>query len=238
MLVRDLDYNRFVDVVGTMHFTRRSILDAYRAVGERRPRNLALELDRRRFKILDSPYTLSSVGLKSEFNAAADALGNIDANIWLIDVSQDEISRRIRSLLTPSEANNLHLLPKVLGCSYREVELWEHGAKEAVMGLSQRKMEKLKEVFPTIWIVLMHERNIVMGLRLIWIVEKIGEAAADEASFPERNRFDGGILALVGAAHVQPIRNFLANPSLLVREARLHRLKISPPFLIKRIKVE
>lgn len=106
----NVDYNTYVDVVGTAHFTRRSINDAYESINSLNPKDVAIELDWRRFKHLNTaclgcPKIRSCKGL-CEFTGAAEALGNVDANIWLIDMTEQEIRRRIRSRMTPSEREN------------------------------------------------------------------------------------------------------------------------------------
>ena len=106
----NVDYNTYVDVVGTAHFTRRSINDAYESINSLNPKDVAIELDWRRFKHLNTaclgcPKIRICKGL-CEFTGAAEALGNVDANIWLIDMTEQEIRRRIRSRMTPSEREN------------------------------------------------------------------------------------------------------------------------------------
>lgn len=50
--ILDVDYNEHVDLVGTAHFTRRSISDAYEALRSLNPVDVAFELDWRRFQLL------------------------------------------------------------------------------------------------------------------------------------------------------------------------------------------
>lgn len=103
--IRDIDYDEFVSLLGTAHFTRRSVREAYEAVERLKPSDLAIELDLRRFNVLNGVCALcpkrSRCDRKCEFVGATDALGNADANIWLIDMSEYEIAVRIRSAAYP-----------------------------------------------------------------------------------------------------------------------------------------
>ena len=99
--ILNVDYNQYVNLVGTAHFTKRSINDAYEAIKSQNPKDVAIELDFKRFKNLNvacvgCPKISSCDGL-CEFTSAAQALGNVDASIWLIDISQEEMQQRIRS---------------------------------------------------------------------------------------------------------------------------------------------
>ena len=96
--IYNVDYNQFVHLLGTTHFTRRSLFDAYRAVNKLKPTDLAIELDFERFRTLNVNCALCSESEactnKCEFIGAADALGNVDANIWLIDMSRHQFRQR------------------------------------------------------------------------------------------------------------------------------------------------
>jgi len=104
--IYNTDYNQFVHVLGTTHFTQRSHLDAYRAVDQLKPTDLAIELDMERFQKLNSTCATcprnKRCANKCEFIGAADALGNMDANIWLIDMSRSQFVQRTH--LFPSRA--------------------------------------------------------------------------------------------------------------------------------------
>lgn len=96
--IYNVDYNQFVHILGTTHFTRRSLFDAHRAVNGLRPTDLAIELDLERFRTLNINCALCPENEvctnKCEFIGAADALGNMDANIWLIDMSRRQFAQR------------------------------------------------------------------------------------------------------------------------------------------------
>jgi len=96
--IYNIDYNQFVKILGTTHFTRRSLLDAYKAVNRLKPTDLAIELDLERFRTLNTNCATCPENKvcanKCEFIGAADALGNVDANIWLIDMSRRQFAQR------------------------------------------------------------------------------------------------------------------------------------------------
>ncbi len=96
--IYNLDYNQFVHILGTTHFTQRSLLDAYHAVNQLKPTDLAIELDMERFKELNQTCaTCPKRGTcthKCEFIGAAEALGNVDGKIWLIDMTKQQFAQR------------------------------------------------------------------------------------------------------------------------------------------------
>jgi hypothetical protein len=103
--IHDTDYNRYVELIGTAHFTRRSINDAYKAIESLKPRDIALELDWRRFTQLNTACIkcsrVESCKGICEFIGATDALGNTNANIWLIDMTEHEMQHRMKRRRTP-----------------------------------------------------------------------------------------------------------------------------------------
>jgi pheromone shutdown protein TraB len=110
--IYNLDYNQFVHILGTTHFTKRSLQDAYRAVDQLKPTDLAIELDMERFRELNQTCaTCPKRGIcahKCEFIGAVDALGNIDANIWLIDMTKQQFIHRAQ--IFPSRARMWRVL--------------------------------------------------------------------------------------------------------------------------------
>jgi len=96
--IYNVDFSQFVHILGTTHFSRRSLLDAYQAVNELKPSDLAVELDLERFRTLNTNCALCPENRacthKCEFIGAAEALGNVDANIWLIDMSRRQFAQR------------------------------------------------------------------------------------------------------------------------------------------------
>jgi len=226
--IYDVDYNDYVSLVGTAHFTRRSLHDAYQAVKRIQPTDLAIELDLKRFRILNAAcWTCPRRGnctTRCEFIGATEALGNVDANIWLIDMSEQEIGQRIRRLTTPT-----WIFRVSLPFFYQEDEmtrLWEQGFKDEVINSYRRRLERLRERAPAVWRVLIDERNTVMAARLAWITsEKLKE-----------NR-KPNILTFVGAAHVEGIKDLLSNPLTIKENLQKLGLTFTPPTLIRRISV-
>jgi pheromone shutdown protein TraB len=102
--IYNVDYNQFVHILGTKHFTRRSLFDAHRVVNRLKPTDLAIELDLERFRTLNINCALCPENEvctnKCEFIGAADALGNVDANIWLIDMSRRQFTQRTRMFVS------------------------------------------------------------------------------------------------------------------------------------------
>jgi pheromone shutdown protein TraB len=226
----NVDYNQYVDVVGTAHFTRRSINDAYESIKSLNPKDVAIELDWRRFKHLNTaclgcPKTRSCKGI-CEFTGAAEALGNVDANIWLIDMTEQEMRRRIRSRITRFERERMGFLP-----SYELDEdpiwLWEKGFKDRVTNNSKKQIEASRRLFPSVWRVLIDERNVLMTARLAWI----GSKNLNEGK-------NSKILTFVGAAHVEGIKDLLMNPLLIKDQLRKFNLSFTEPILIRRVAIK
>ncbi len=226
--IYDVDYNDYVRLVGTAHFTKRSLQDAYQAVKQLRPTDLAIELDLKRFRILNAAcWSCSRQGTcttKCEFIGATEALGNVDANIWLIDMTELEIGRRIRRLKTPTWIYRVS--PPFFFQEDEMTRLWEQGLKDEVVKTYQRRLEKLRERAPAVWRVLMDERNSIMAARLAWI-----------ASEQLKEEKEPSILTFVGAAHVVGIRGLLGNPGTIKENLQKLGLTFTPPTLIRRISV-
>ncbi|UCB60297.1 MAG: hypothetical protein JSW72_09370 [Candidatus Bathyarchaeota archaeon] len=229
--ILDENYNEYVSLLGTAHFTRRSLLEAQEAVRRLKPTDLAVELDMARFQLLNRrcascPERELCVG-RCEFVGAADALGNVNANIWLIDMSEIEIVRRIRHLLPPWELWPFSFVGFSSWSSPRdEVWLWERGYKDKVLERHHQRLEDLRERAPHVWQVLIDERNALMAARLAWIVtQKL--ARGEEVK----------VLSLTGAAHVKGIQKLLASALSIREELRRFGLRFKPPSLIKRVNV-
>jgi len=226
--IYDTDYNGFIHILGTAHFTRRSIQEAHEAVEKTGTKDLAIELDPRRFSLLNGAcLACPRHGIcttKCEFIEASEALGNVDANIWLIDMSENQMRGRIRQLMTPMEASRGPFPAFRIMGDERLPWLWEQGYKDEVIRSSQQMLEALQRAFPSIWRVLIKERNALMAARLAWIASK----RIDEGEKPD-------ILALTGAAHVEEIEELLKNPINIKENLRRLELPFSPPTLIRRV---
>lgn len=228
--IYNIDYDKYVDLIGTAHFTRRSLNDAYEAIETRKPTDVAIELDWGRFRYLNAaclncPRRGLCKGI-CEFTGAAEALGNMDANIWLIDMSEQEIRQRVRMRMTPFERAHMGF-PAYIYEQEDPVWLWERGFKDRVVENSKRRIEVLKRTSPSVWGVLIDERNALMSARLAWIVTK---------NLDERK--DSKVLAFVGAAHVEGIRELLRSPLRMKEELGKFGLSFTEPTLIRRVAVQ
>jgi len=227
--IYNVNYNEFVNLLGTAHFTRRSLYDAYEAVKRLQPTDLAIELDMNRFRFLNNACSMcprhGTCTAKCEFIGATDALGNVDANIWLIDMSEQEIRQRIRRLTTPTWICRIRI--PFINEEDEETRLWEEGLKDEVLNSYQRRLENLRRHAPAVWQVLLDERNTLMAVRLAWIAtEKLREEKKPN------------ILALVGAAHVAGIKDLLKQPITIKENLRGFGLTFTPPTLIRRIGIK
>jgi len=226
----NVDYNQYVDIIGTAHFTRRSIHDAFESIKSLNPKDVAIELDWKRFKHLNTAClgcskTGSCKGL-CEFTVAAEALGNVDANIWLIDMTEREMQHRIRSRITRSERERMGFL---ISHRYDEdpIWLWEEGFKDRVINNSKKQIEDSRQLFPSIWRVLIDERNVLMTAELAWIASKnLNEGKNSK------------ILTFVGAAHVEGIKDLLMNPLLIKDQLRRFNLSFKEPTLVRRVAIQ
>jgi len=97
--IYNIDFNQFVHILGTAHFSKRSLYDAYNEVDRLKPTDLAIELDMNRYRILNNQCAScpqnQSCTRKCEFIGAVEALKNRDANIWLIDMSRSQFTQRL-----------------------------------------------------------------------------------------------------------------------------------------------
>jgi len=102
--IYDINYNQLVYILGTTHFTSHSFFEAVRAVNKLKPTDLAIELDLERFRTLNNNCAIcpenNACTNKCEFMGATEALGNVDANIWLIDMSRRQFAQRTQMFLS------------------------------------------------------------------------------------------------------------------------------------------
>lgn len=229
--IYNVDYNDYINLVGTAHFTERSLRDAKKAVERLQPTDLAIELDMRRFRILNAACWAcprhGNCTTKCEFIVATEALGNVDANIWLIDMSEQEIGQRIRHL-------HVYAAPRWIFQAgfplfFQEdnmTRLWEQGFKDEVVNTYQRRLERLRKRAPAVWRVLIEERNTIMAARLAWIVST--QLREDEKP---------SVLTFVGAAHVEEMKELLSKPLAIKENLQKLGLTFTRPILIRRIRV-
>jgi pheromone shutdown protein TraB len=228
--IHDTDYNKHIELIGTAHFTQRSLNDAYEAIKSVNPKDVALELDWKRFTHLNTaclncPKAQACKGI-CEFIGATHALGNTNANIWLIDMTEREIHYRMRLRMTPFERSRRHL-PHRYNTEENPVWLWEQGYKEQVINNSKRQIEMGRRYFPSVWGVLIDERNALMAARLASIASK----ALDTGKEPD-------ILTFVGAAHVEGIKDLLHHPLQIRKQLQTFNLSFTEPTLIRRVAVQ
>jgi pheromone shutdown protein TraB len=158
---------------------------------------------------------------------ATDALGNVNANIWLIDMSEKEITERFRRLLPTHWLWRFSLVSFPFWLQGNDdVELWEKGYKDEILERYARRLEVLRARAPHVWQVLIDERNALMAARLAWIVtQKLNRS--------EEVR----VLALTGAAHVRGIKRLLGSAVRIGEELQRLGLRFKPPKLIRRVSV-
>jgi len=227
--ILNLNYNEHVSLIGTAHFTKRSINETYSAVKSLKPNDIALELDLKRYRVLNASCTGCQRNTTCrgfcEFTGAADALGNIDANIWLIDLTEEEMKYRFKKQGEPIK--RIRVLTRPNHSNQDPIQLWESGYKEEVLEYSQRQMEILRKISPSIPRVLMDERDTIMAARLAWITSN---------NLDEKK--NSKIVAFIGAAHVKGVKKLLANPYGIKDRLRTLNLPFSKPTLIRRIAVQ
>ncbi|MFQ6068644.1 MAG: hypothetical protein ACE5KD_03775 [Candidatus Bathyarchaeia archaeon] len=229
--ILNVDYNKYITILGTAHFTRRSLLEAHEAVRTLKPTDLAIELDMQRFQFLSrrcgSCPERSSCAGRCEFVGATDAVGNVNANIWLIDMSEREIAQRVRRLLPPSMLWRFSFLSFPFRHSNDDdTWLWERGFKDEVLNRYARNLEALRMQAPHVWQVLIDERNALMAARLAWIVTRKLNTGEEVK-----------VLTLTGAAHVSGIKELLGSPAQIAEELKRLRLTFTVPKLVRRVSV-
>jgi pheromone shutdown protein TraB len=216
---------RGFEFLGTAHFTRRSVSEAIRAVASGAYSSVALELDRRRFEALNlAPFAGPWAPRMSEgeFVAAADALGNREGNVWLIDLSMEEIQSRIAEGMTPHELRRWNYVSSRLG-GYEEagIRLWEAGREDEAMSYLELTTRAMERYAPTLHRALIEERNLIMASRLLAVAA----------------RSSGRVLVLVGMAHVDGIKALLTDPEAIYQRMARLGLNYSPPVRIRRVAV-
>jgi pheromone shutdown protein TraB len=225
-IIQNIDYTPYIVLIGTAHFTIRSIEDVQNYINLYKPNEIALELDPDRFKQLNinSFYKSSQSFYKKdcEFIVASNALGNIDADIWLIDLTQNQIQERINMLIRPLERFNQYYKSN----NYLEenpILLWEKGYKQKVIKNTQRLIERDRRYNPSLWRVLIDERNTIMAARTAWILNQ----KIEKKEKPK-------LLAFVGAAHTDGIKKLLTDPALIKTNLKEYNLSFTKPSLIRR----
>jgi pheromone shutdown protein TraB len=159
---------------------------------------------------------------------ATDALWNQDADIWLMDMDEEEIAARLRYRAKPEEIVAWRRIDAyVAEHNAQGLRLWEEGLKQEALDYFNGGTELMRRTFPTLWQVLIHERNLLMASRLIFITEEYINMGIVEPR----------ILAIVGAAHVPGMRRLLVDPLGALRLMEQSNLQFTPPVRIHKVRV-
>ncbi len=222
-------YSTIFDLLGTAHFTRRSIVEAMTAASSPLHASVAIELDRVRFEELAGigysvrkPWRETAEG---EFVAGTDAFGNRNGDVWLIDWGVDEIIARIGMAVTWPEVRDWkHASTQMFPNEEAGTRLWEIGTKQEALRYHDPPAKAMRDNFPSLHRVLIEERNLVMASRLLEIANGNVELV-------------GKTLVLVGMAHVDGIRELLEEPGRILQGFETRGLNYSPPTRVRRVKV-
>ena len=217
------------DFVGTAHFTGRSIYDAIQAASSGFHSGVAVELDRSRFDGLNRMgYSVGPqlrARAEGEFVAATDAFGNRDGDIWLLDWSIEQIDQRVRTTLTPQELWRWRSVSSGLfPYEVRGARLWEAGMKDEALRYLDFTTRTMREYFPSLYRVLIIERNLLMAARLMEVETRLADPQAR-------------VLVLMGMAHVDGVRRLLREPERLSDGFDRYGLNYSAPIRIRRARV-
>ncbi len=210
--IRDIDYAAHVEFVGIAHLSRRSIRDTLQAIEDRAPVGVCFELCPYRYESLKrtlevlSPHSASPE--TSEVVTAVDHLYRGNTDVWLVDMNQEEIAARVLALASLEEARAWKRIQRHL--VQREamgLKLWEEGLTDEAMAVFQGDVGLMKEAFPTLWKVLIVERNVFMACSLLSVV----------AHYLDKGLKEFTIVVVVGAAHVAGIQQLLQHPTDAVK---------------------
>lgn len=227
-VIRDIDYLVHVDFVGVAHFSRRSINDALEAIRDTEPVGICLELCPYRYEYLkrvqEGPFAKAFSSGKNELVTVVDFLGGVEVDVWLVDMNQEEIAARILALASLNEARAWKRIQKHL-VKREEVGLmlWEEGFKDEAMKVFNGDVGLMRRNFPTLWKVLILERNIFMACSLIYLILHYLESGLQEFK----------IILLVGAAHVEGIKQLLKQPKKAFQALESLGISFRKPYAVK-----
>ena len=206
--IRDIEYVSHVKFVGIAHLSQRSIHDTVQAIEDTAPVGVCFELCPYRYEDLKraqealSPHSASPE--TSEVVTAVDHLERRNTDVWLVDMNQEEIAARVLAFATLEEARawkriQHHLISReAMG-----LRLWEEGLTDEAMAVFQGDVGLMKEAFPTLWRVLIVERNVFMACSILSVVSHYLDSGLKEFT----------VVAVVGAAHVAGIQELLQHPT-------------------------
>jgi pheromone shutdown protein TraB len=224
------DCTPYVSLVGTAHFSKRSVKEALSVKQSAGLVGICLELCPYRYELLLDlcEYCLKkdSCSNQCEFTAVSRILDGTELDLWLIDMTQDEITARVLARATPEEAKSWKRVKNYI--AFREaygIKLWEDGLKEEAMRLFRGDLTLMRTIFPTLWRVLILERNALMACRMIYIVSRL----------LEKGLIDFKLIAFTGAAHVEGIRELLKKPNRAFQLLEQLGVGFSLPVVVRRV---
>jgi pheromone shutdown protein TraB len=228
-VIRDIDYLMHLNFVGVAHFSRRSISDALKAIKDTEPVGFCLELCPYRYEYLkrvqEDPFAKAFSSRKNELVTAIDLLGGLEMDVWLIDMNQEEIAARVLALASLEEAKAWKRIQKYL-VKREEVGLmlWEEGLKDEAMKVFKGDVELMRRNFPTLWKVLILDRNIFMACGLIYLI----------SHYLENDHQEFKITFMVGAAHVEGIKQLIKQPKKAFQALESLGISFRKPYSIKK----
>jgi len=162
---------------------------------------------------------------EGEFVAATDAFGNRDGDIWLLDWSIEQIDRRVRMTLTPQELWRWRSVSSDISpYEIKGAGLWEAGLKDEALHYLDFTTSAMREYFPSLYRVLIIERNLLMAGRLMEVESQLADP---QARLP----------VLMGMAHIEGVRELLREPERVSEGFDRYGLNYSSPIRIRRARV-
>jgi len=223
-----MKYNNLI-LIGTSHIAKQSLEDVERTIKEEHPDIVALELDKRRLYCLLNTasnkitiHDIKRIGIKgfifsvigawaekklgkivgiapgSEMKLAVQLARKNRIKVALIDQDIEITLRRFSKALTWGEKWNflVDIAKNIFSAKNpMEFDLTKVPDKKTIKKL----VDKVKERYPNIYIVLIEERNEVMAKNLKKLIDE---------------NQDKKILAIIGAGHEEEILNMIKNPSI------------------------
>lgn len=224
-----MDMNNLI-LIGTSHIAKESLMEVKKAVEEKSPEIIAIELDKNRFKALVSKkkdkitlrdilkigvkgYIFSMIGAwgekklgkvvgvepGSEMITAVKLAKQKNLKVALIDQDISITLKRFSSQLTWKEKFNF-VVDIVRGVLFRKSEMKKLGIENLDLTkvpketLIKKLVKRVKERYPSVYRVLIEERNVVMARNIKTIM---------------MNNPGKTVLAIVGAGHKEGILELL-----------------------------
>jgi pheromone shutdown protein TraB len=224
----------YVKVIGTAHFTRKSAEEIRKEIERIKPNGICLELDKERFERFKNLCLFCPereiCDRRCEFLVASEAITseNREADIWLIDMDKRDLDRRIASNVGLEERLSWGRIKRYISPSMAKgIKLWEEGLKKEAMEYFGGSLEAMKRACPTIWHVLIDERNALMGYRVRKIIENYWKEGIK----------DPKLIVITGAAHVNGVKSYIRNLKRALEDLKKCGIKVSDAYRIKRIPV-